>query len=650
MELEKENVVQAVVVMDTFNDNFSPINKTKPMGLLPIAGVPLLDYTLESLALGGVGETILFCCQDGAKIKEHIKKQTADKAPWCSTMEVQILTSETCQTMGDVMREIDAAGLVRGYFILAGVNSITNINFASMLEQHKQTCKKDKGAAMTLVYKKVAWEHPLISSDKSIFLAADANTKKVLIHQKFKPKSSNKKLNIPLENVLNHSEVKLHHNLADANIALCSPSVPPLFSDNFDFQTRDDFIHGILINEDILASSLYYTLLKDNQYAAAVTNWKTYQIVCRDILHNWAYPLTIETGSFYKDNYVLSGYHNFRNKTSKLSRSCTIIEDVLVGDNTQINDQTTVTKSIIGNNCTIGNNVTISGSHILNNVIIKDNCKISNCFIDNNCTVEENSTMEGGAIIAQNVVVKAGSHLNGNIIESDVIESHKDIPLTKSTSESGTEWENDSSGSGGDEFIGFEKNWSDSEDHYSSDSSEESSLPDSPVPEDTNIFLQEVIDSLERGYKEKLKCDYLILEINSSRYAYNIQLHEVNFFVIRALLSMPVLADAKNVLATVKDIFKYFSPVVSNYIKTKSSTMDCLKAVEESCLKCEWLQGKTGQVIHLLYGADVVDEDSLLEWHNDLKENESPVLNEPPLVKFFEWLQQASEESEDSDE
>lgn len=79
--------------------------------------------------------------------------------------------------------------------------------------------------------------------------------------------------------VLNHSEIKLHHNLAETNIALCSPTVPPLFSDNFDFQTMDDFIHGILINEEILASSLYYTLLKSNQYAATVSNWKTYQTV-----------------------------------------------------------------------------------------------------------------------------------------------------------------------------------------------------------------------------------------------------------------------------------------------------------------------------------------------------------------------------------
>lgn len=99
-----------------------------------------------------------------------------------------------------------------------------------------------------------------------------------------------------------------------------------------------------------------------------------------------------------------------------------------------------------------------------------------------------------------------------------------------------------------------------------------------------SVFLQEVIDSLARGYEEKLKCDYLILEINSSRYAYNIQLHEVNFFVVRALLSIPVLTETKNVVATVKDILKYFRPVLANYIKTKSSIMDCLKAVEVSVL------------------------------------------------------------------
>ncbi|KPJ01975.1 Translation initiation factor eIF-2B subunit epsilon [Papilio xuthus] len=615
MEPSQENVVQAVVIMDLFKNNFSPINKTKPMAkhisrtcnfraLLSVAGVPLIDYVLESLGLGGVGETILFCCQDGPKIKEHIKTSKEKKSPWSLTMDVQVIMSDTCQTMGDVMREIDAAGLVRGYFVLLGVNSITNVNFATLLEEHKLTCKKDKEAAMTLIYKRVSWEHPLIKNNKPLFLAADGNTNKVLIHEK--TRSNNNTLQLPLDCILSHSEAKLHHNLVDANIALCSPSVLPLFADNFDFQTRDDFVNGVLINEEILASSLYYKILKENQYAAAITNWKTYQIVSWDILHNWVYPLSIETGSFFQNNYIFMENHNFRKITSKLSRSCTLVEDVLIGADTEIYDNTTITKTMI------------------------------------------DSLIENGTIIAENVNKNEGSKLKGAVIECSE-QDKNDKNLVKSTSESGTEWENESDGSGDDEFVGFDKVWSDSESCYSSDSSAQSSLPESPVPEDTNIFLQEVIDSLARGYEEKLKCDYLILEINSSRYAYNIQLHEVNFFVIRAMLSIPILVDSKSVLVTVKDILKFFRPILSNYIKTKSSIMDCLRAVEESCIKCDWLEGKAGQILHLLYETDVVDEDSLVEWYDDLKDNESPLINQTSLVKFFEWLQEASEESEESE-
>lgn len=52
-------------------------------------------------------------------------------------MDVQVKSSDTCQSIGDVMREIDAASLVKGDFILLGINTITNIDFGLLLEQHK---------------------------------------------------------------------------------------------------------------------------------------------------------------------------------------------------------------------------------------------------------------------------------------------------------------------------------------------------------------------------------------------------------------------------------------------------------------------------------------------------------------------------------
>lgn len=71
--------------------------------------------------------------------------------------------------------------------------------------------------------------------------------------------------------------------------------------------------------------------------------------------------------------------------------------------------------------------------------------------------------------------------------------------------------------------------------------------------------------------------------------------------------------------------------------------------LQDSCINNEWLSGKAGQVVHLLYETDVVDEDSLLEWYEDLKDFESPIIEQTSLVKFFAWLQQASEESEESE-
>lgn len=76
--------------------------------------------------------------------------------------------------------------------------------------------------------------------------------------------------------------------------------------------------------------------------------------------------------------------------------------------------------------------------------------------------------------------------------------------LVKSTSESGTEWENESDGSGDEEFVGFDKVWSDSESCYSSDSSAQSSLPESPVPEDTNSKL--CLFKVNTEFKKKNSC------------------------------------------------------------------------------------------------------------------------------------------------
>lgn len=97
------------------------------------------------------------------------------------------------------------------------------------------------------------------------------------------------------------------------------------------------------------------------------------------------------------------------------------------------------------------------------------------------------------------------------------------------------------------------------------------------------VFLTEVIDSLERGYKEKTNPDFLILEINSSRYAYNMSLSEVNFYVVKALLNLYPIKEADgNMLTAFNQIFAQLNGVLKNYIRGDQAMTDCLKAIEVS--------------------------------------------------------------------
>lgn len=140
---------------------------------------------------------------------------------------------------------------------------------------YSQRCAFDDGTAMTVVYKKCA---PGLQTGQEVIIANDERTKRLLFHQRAKSKHGRKCV-FPLEIFTENSSIEIRYDLIDAEISICSPSVLSLFADNFDFQTRDDFIRGLLINEEILASTIYVSELPNEQYAAKVKDWQMYRIV-----------------------------------------------------------------------------------------------------------------------------------------------------------------------------------------------------------------------------------------------------------------------------------------------------------------------------------------------------------------------------------
>lgn len=163
-----------------------------------------------------------------------------------------------------------------------------------------------------------------------------------------------------------------------------------------------------------------------------------------------------------------------------------------------------------------------------------------------------------------------------------------------------------------------------------------------------SVFLTEVIDSLERGFKEKTNPDFLILEINSSRYAYNMSLPEVNFYVVKALLNLYPIKDSNgNVLTAFNQIFAQLNGVLKNYIRGTDAMSDCLRAIEESCHQNETLKSKIAQIIHYLYDKEIITEESILAWHDDLDDDKEWIRHS--LKKLIDWLNESSDEEDDDD-
>jgi len=408
----------------------------------------------------------------------------------------------------------------------------------------------------------------------------------------------------------------------------------------------DDFIRGVLMNEEILDARIYWQQLNAEDYALPITSWKAYHTLTRDILHRHSFPLAPDAFPSLK-NFICMSRSMYKHKTATLAKGCILERDCILGHNSTLGNNTTVTRSVIGDNCIIASNVNIYDSYIFSNVRIRDNCNIRNSILFPNCHIKYASQIDG-------CILYPGVDISSRSVHVDsIIESTSNGFKTKKMSDLDVN----------EEFLYFKNNGTtECNDYYSteSSSSEENSERDSPVPDDTNMFLSEVIDSLLRGYQDKLNCENLILEINSSRYAYNVTIREVTYNVIKAILSLPLhylsetktLVNNKNYQKNLKDMITYFDTIILNYVKNEDAQDDCLRAIEDVASTTDVLRLYTPHLLHQFYHRDILSEEKILEWYETDNEDVDVLHNKVrnAVQPFITWLQQAEEDSTESDD
>ncbi|VEN47365.1 unnamed protein product [Callosobruchus maculatus] len=547
---------------------------------------------------------------------------------WTLTMKVNVMVSESCRSFGDCLRDLDAKGVLRGEFVLLEPGTVSNVDLLPLLKKHNITTKSDKGCAMTLILQESAIRGIGRCPHEELLVATDSHSK--LLFYKKLGSSKDNKLEFPLEIFLDNASVSLHHNLNDTHMAICSSSVLPLFSDNFDFQTKDDFVRGLLMNEEILGSTVYCHILKGNQFAGSITNWRMYQALSYELRNNWVHPLIPSTK---------------RNRKLK--------NDVFIGEGTKISETAELNDAVLGDDVALGKNVRIEDSFVFSNTKIGDNVVITHSIIGEHCTIQSGSEITSGSILENGCVLEKDTFVKNSLLVAKIPDNYENgdkladkayrLRIFPDEDDNISINELDRKLSRLD--IGdFNYESDEIEDAFSDSGDEQLSYTQTPPPDDTKLFYTEVIDSLTRGLEDKLPCDNLILEINSSRYAYNVILKEVNFNIVKAVLILSLRQpETTQYFGNLSRVLTYFAPVLKNYIRNESAMKDCLEAIQDVAVSSESLHEKCVTfILQYFYHKDYISEDAILNWFSTLTTSSKLYKQVKP---FTDWLKEAEEES-----
>lgn len=439
-DVRREAPLQAILFADSFTETFRPISLEMPKVLLPLANVPMLEYALEFLVSNGVQEVILFCTHHVEQIDAFVREQSQV----AKRVRVMCLSSPSCVTAGDALREIDRQQLIQSNpFVLMSGDVVANVDLAAAIAEHKVRKKQDAMCIMTSIFKEI---QPNFSTNirpltDELIVGIDSATSQIVLYEDDATKRATRLATIFLED---HAQIALRSDLMDCYIDICSPEVLLKFAEDFDYQDlRRDFFHNEVQNYEL--GNKFFVKVVTDEFAARVMDPRTYSGIAHAILQRWVFPMVPDTNYLGHDDTTYS-YHRgmvYKEDSVSLSRTCALGRESIVGANTRIDDHSRVLKSAIGRNCVIGANVTIHGSFLWSNVVIEDGVTLTNAILCDNVVVRKGAVIEEGCVLSFGVVIGEGFRLKAFSKVTTAAPIEQDDEFASSDDESESDDEDD---------------------------------------------------------------------------------------------------------------------------------------------------------------------------------------------------------------
>ncbi|OCH95024.1 nucleotide-diphospho-sugar transferase [Obba rivulosa] len=674
---DEDEVLQAVILADSFNKRFRPLTVGKPRCLLPICNATLLDWTFESLALAGVQEIFVICRSFADQVKAAIRDSKWSK-PSSGLKIVPIVTAKETFSPGDAMRDIYTHGIITSDFVLVTGDLVSNVRIDEVVREHKARRRANKDTIMTMVVKESGARHRTRSRGDSAVFVLDSQTSECLHYEPVTGYPPTTLARIPREILAEHPEVELRYDLIDCSIDVCSVEVPSLFQDNFDYaDLRRDFVYGVLTS-DLLMKNIYCYVLKEG-YAARVADARSYDAVSKDILSRWTFPLVPDNnhpgGHAYE--HLRGNKYIAKDNSVVLSRTCKIGPNTLIGAHTSIGPEANVQASVLGERCTVGAGAVLRNAYVFDGTHIGAGAVVESAIVGAGARIGDGARVEHGSLVGDGVVLGPRAHLtkftkvsrrrekkqadgadadDDEDSELDEVEASQDAralapvigegsnaivwparyPQDEDEEEDDVESYNNQrlmriGDSASDLELSDPGSVTESESDSDSESdasslrlSRTSSQTSAPTPSAASLhtlqqsaslaeFDAEAAASLERAFAEGHAVDDAAVELKTLRMAANVPLRRVREAVVGALV------ERVHVVEGAAAQRKQIADIVARWgtLINRIGGVDPVETVEilqYHCARSTRLP-LFGQLLAALYQADLVEEDDIRAWH-----------------------------------
>ncbi|KAI0886513.1 nucleotide-diphospho-sugar transferase [Annulohypoxylon maeteangense] len=399
-EDKREDVLQAVLIADSFQTRFHPFSIEKPRCLLPLANTPLIEYSLEFLAMNGVQEVFIYCGNHHEQIERYI-----NSSRWCPGLRscpfttLEFIRVADARSIGDFLRDLDKRNIIGGDFVLVHGDLVANIPLDGILAAHRARREANRDSCMTVVLREAGeGEHNTKTKGITPAFIIDPKAKRCLHYEEIHPLQADHYVTLD-PTVLENREAEARTDLIDAEIDICTPDVLALWSESFDYELpRANFLHGVLKDWE-LNGKMIHTEIVNEGYSARVRNLQMYDAISRDVLNGWTYPFVPECNLLTGQTYQLRGINVYREDDVEVEGDSEVVHAIL-GKDTHVGAGSTIRNSVIGRNCKIGSNVRIVDSFIWDDAIINDGAVVEHAIIAERAAVGKEAYVHEGALVS----------------------------------------------------------------------------------------------------------------------------------------------------------------------------------------------------------------------------------------------------------